>query len=138
MYVLGTYKGKMLYLAKVTNVVTMMQYYSGMSKGRIDNIYQVVDGELVRNEWLADENVHTEQGRIKRDLAGKYVILSDEYIYLGEDAVHIDSVSKYNARFRETKIYTDETALMIINNCMKYRDNKMHSPNNPYKKRGCR
>ncbi|MBO4456466.1 MAG: hypothetical protein J5802_01960 [Butyrivibrio sp.] len=135
-YVLGTYEDKMLYLAKVTNVVTMEQYFSGMSKGRTDDIFTLKDGKLIRNDWLREHDVHTEPGRVKRDLAGKYVLLSDDYIYLGKDAVHIDSVAKYNARFQETKFYDADTAMTIINDCLKYRDNKKHIPNEPYKKRG--
>jgi hypothetical protein len=135
-YILGTYKDKMLYLAKVTDVVTMEKYYSGMSKGRTDNIYEIVDGELVRNEQLVKQGVHTDPGRVKRDLAGKYVLLSDDYIYLGKDAVYVDSVAKYNAKFQETKTYSGEVAHAIINDCMRYRDNKKHLPNEPYKKCG--
>ena len=135
-YIIGTYKNKMLYLAKVTNVVTMEKYYSGMSKGRTDDIFCLKDGKLIRNDWLREHDVHTDPGRVIRDFAGKYVILSDDYIYLGEDAVYIESVAKYNARFEETKFYVDETAQKIISDCEKYRDNNTHFPTEPYKKRG--
>ena len=135
-YILGTYKDKMLYLARVTDVVTMEQYYSGMSKGRTDDIYKMVNGGLVRNDWLRDNNVHTKPGRVIRDIAGKYVLLSDDYIYLGEDAVFIDIVAKHNAKFQETKFYADEKAEKIISECKKYSDKKVHYPTEPYRKRG--
>ena len=38
-YILGTLNDKMLYLAKITNVVTMDEYFGGMSVGRTDDIY---------------------------------------------------------------------------------------------------
>ncbi|WP_155243702.1 hypothetical protein [Butyrivibrio fibrisolvens] len=135
-YIMGTYKNKMLYLAKVTSVVTMEQYYSGMSKGRTDDIFSLKDGKIIRNDWLKEYDVHTDPGRVLRDLAGKYVILSDDYIYLGEDAVYIESVVKNNAKFQETKLYVDETAKKIISDCENYRDNNTHIPNEPYIKHG--
>lgn len=66
-YILGTYKNKMLYLARVTNVVTMEEYFNGMSKGRTDDIYSLVKGELVRNKKLWDKGVHTAPERIMVD-----------------------------------------------------------------------
>ena len=138
-YILGVYKNKMLYFAKVTNVVTMEEYFGGMSKGRTDDIYSLVRGKLVRNKKLRNEDVHTEPDRVVKDLAGKYVVLSDDYIYLGEDAVAIDGVTQYYPNFQETKVYTDELAQKIVNECMKHRDNKEHAPTAPiYKKGKCR
>ena len=138
-YVLGTYQDKMLYLAKVTDVVTMEEYFSGRSKGRTDDIYKMSGGKLVRNNRLREEDVHTDEDRIKKDLAGEYVLLSEDFIYLGVDAVSIDIVEKYNAVTRETKVYKGETAEQIVAECRKYQDNKVHSPNKPYTKcGGCR
>jgi hypothetical protein len=127
-YILGVYKNKMLYFAKVTNVVMMEEYFGGMSKGRTDDIYSLVRGKLIRNQNLRNEDVHTEPDRVVKDLAGKYVVLSDDYIYLGEDAVVIDGITQYYPNFQETKVYTDELAQKIVNECMKYRDNKEHAP----------
>ena len=138
-YILGVYKNKMLYFAKVTNVVMMEEYFGGMSKGRTDDIYSLVRGKLIRNQNLRNEDVHTEPDRVVKDLAGKYVVLSDDYIYLGEDAVVIDGITQYYPNFQETKVYTDELAQKIVNECMKYRDNKEHAPTAPiYKKGKCR
>lgn len=136
-YILGTYKNKMLYLAKVTNVVTMEEYFDSMSEGRIDDIYDLVEGNLVRNNHLRAKNVHTAPDRIKKDIAGQYVVLSDNYVYLGADAVSIDSISKYYPNFQETKTYFDKEAKFIIDECMKFRDGKKHSPTTPIYKRGC-
>ncbi len=136
-YVLGTYENKFLYLARVKNVITMEEYYSGVSTGRTDDIYSMKDGILVRNDKLYKEEVHIEDGRIIRDLAGKYVLVSDDYIYLGRDAVFIDLIAKKNARFQETKSYHGESAEGIIEECLKYRDGRQHEPIAPYNKRGC-
>ncbi len=138
-YVLGVYKNKILYFARVTDVVSMEEYFGGMSKGRTDDIYSLVDGKLVRNNKLRKEDVHTEPNRVIKDLAGKYVVLSNDFIYLGEDAVAIDSISQYYPNFQETKVYTDKQAQKIVDECMKYRDDKKHTPTAPiYKKGKCR
>lgn len=138
-YILGTYKNKMLYLARVTNVVTMEEYFNGMSKGRTDDIYSLVKGELVRNKKLWDKGVHTAPERIIKDIAGIYVVLSDDFIYLGADAVSIDSIIQYYPKFQETKVYKDELAQKIVGECLKYRDGKVHAPVAPVnKRRGCR
>ncbi len=135
-YLLGTYNNKLLYLARVTDILTMKEYYCGLSKGRTDDIYRVKTGHLERNNWLKNLDVHTEPGRIIRDLAGEYVVLSEDYIYLGKDAMHIDILDKYNARYQETKLYKGKDAIMIIAECRKYNDGINHEPNSPFKKNG--
>ena len=138
-YVLGTHSNKFIYLAKITDVVTMEEYYSGMSKGRTDNIFDIVNGRLVRNNHLRRENVHTDPDRIMKDLAGRYVLLSDNYIYLGRDAVYDDVIFKYSPKFQETKVYSGNVADLIVEACEKYRDGKNHIPNEPFdEKDGCR
>lgn len=97
-YILGIFQDKMLYIAKVDNVITMEEYYNGTSKGRTDDIYSINNGKLERNKWLQKEEVHTEPGRIMRDLAGKYVLLSKDFVYLGKDAVDVRLLEKYIPR----------------------------------------
>ncbi len=139
-YLLGTYKNNFLYLAKVTDVITMNEYFGTMSKGRTDNIYSLKNGRLVRNQHLRNEGVHVDEARNIRDIAGEYVMLSDNFIYLGKDAVYIEIVDKYGARFRETKLYKGELAEQIVSECMKFKDSKLHTPTHPFKKKcgGCR
>lgn len=135
-YLLGIYKDKMLYFARVTKVVTMVEYFSLMAKDRTDNIYSVEDGRLVRNSNLRAPKVvpevHTEAGRVLKDIAGKYVLLSDDYIYLGRDAVNIDSLKEYIPKFQETKKYSGDKADLIITECLKWQDNKEHLPIEPF------
>ena len=135
-YVLGTYENKLLYLARVTGVVTMQEYFSGMSKGRTDNIYRVVQRKLKRNSHLVSEEVHTDPGRLVRDYAGEYVVLSDDFIYLGRDAAYNDLVAKYNAKSRETLLYKGTDAENLVKECKKYADGKQHAPTSPFKKTG--
>jgi len=135
-YILGTYKNRLLYLARVTEAITMEKYYDGRSKGRTDDIYSLINGGLVRNAVLRKQDVHTDPDRVIRDIAGKYVLLSRDFIYLGRDAVYLDIIQKYNARFRETKLYTGNVAEAIVAECLKYRDGKRHQPTKPIKKTG--
>ena len=114
----------------------MKEYFNGMSEGRTDAIYSIVGGELVRNKNLRQEKVHIEPDRIVKDFAGEYVLLSDEYIYLGQDAVQNEVVSRYTAKFQETKRYEGEIAEMIVSECRKYADGKKHLPHSPFKKTG--
>ena len=138
-YIVGTYQDKLLYCARVTDVITMGEYYSGMSKGRTDDIYCIKNGKLERNNHLYKERVHIEDYRVIKDLAGLYVLLSDDYIYLGRDAVHVDVLDEYNPKYQETKTYTGEKAEKIISACLKQRDEKNHAPTKPFpKKGGCR
>ena len=135
-YLLGIYKDKMLYFARVTRVVTMEEYYSAMSKGRTDDIYSVKAGQLIRNNHLRDKEVHTEVDRIKKDIAGRYVLLSDDYIYLGRDAVYVEALKKYIPKFQETKKYTGNEADEIIMECLKRRNHEKHIPITPFSARG--
>lgn len=135
-YIIGTYKNKLLYLARVTNVIPMIEYFDGRSKGRTDDIYSVVKKKIVRNKNLRKENIHTEADRIAKDFAGEYVLLSDDYIYLGCDAVQDELIARYNARFQETKKYTGRVAERLVKECQKYADGKKHVPHSPFTKIG--
>lgn len=79
-YLLGIHKDNILYVAKVTKVVTMEEYYSGMSKGRKDDIYEVIDNKLVHKKNVS---THNDPDQIARDISGKYVIISNEFRYFG-------------------------------------------------------
>ena len=93
---------------------------------------------LVRNKKLRKQEVHLETEKQIRDMAGEYVLLSDDFMYLGKDAVSVEAVTIYGARFQETKFYTGKTADEIIDACQAYKDNKKHEPNNAFKSKcGC-
>ena len=134
-YILGIYKNKLLYLARVTKVMTMKDYFKKESKGRMDDLYDVKDGPLHRNKHLFKEGVHTDE-QCERDIAGEYVLLSEYYTYLGRDAKEVALVTKEGPKFRETKHYTGKDADKIINACKKVWDDGEHLPNSPWI-RGC-
>ena len=62
---------------------------------------------------------------------GRYVILSNDYIYLGSDACEIEIVKEFGAKKQETKKYFDDEAKKIIDSCHVYYDNKKITPNQP-------
>ncbi len=130
-YILGIYKSMFLYLAKITDVKTMREYYSGLSKGRKDDIYIFTSGKLQRNSRFRDKKIHTEKLEIERDLAGEYVLFSDDFIYLGEDACPIELVNEYAPKHQETKVYNDDLANIIIAECCKSDKNTTHKPHYP-------
>lgn len=127
-YLLGMIKGKFLYLARITDIVTMTEYFDTMAFGRTDRIYSLVNGELIRNKHLRSQGIHIDELQRQRDLAGKYVLLSNDFIYLGKDAVYVKTVDEYGAKFRETKLYKGDTAERIIAECQNHRDGKKHEP----------
>lgn len=138
-YLLGTVKGKFLYLARITNIVTMVEYFDTMAFGRTDRIYSLENGRLIRNRHLRNEGVHLDELQHQRDIAGKYVLLSNDFFYLGKDAVYVETVDEYGAKFRETTLYTGDTAERIIAECQKHRDRKKHEPTERFKTKcgGC-
>lgn len=141
-YILGAYKGKFLYMAKVTKVVTMMEYFDGMANGRMDNIYTILNGKPIRNNHLRKEQVHLEADRKEKDFAGKYVLLSDDFIYLGRDAVENALITEHLPVSRETRIIEGDKAEKLVRECRKYKDDKVHLPNSPFSKKthcgGCK
>ena len=139
-YILGTYNKKFLYIARVTKVVTMEEYFDGMADGRTDNIYSFADGKLIRNENLRKECVHTDELQNMRDIAGKYVLLSDDFVYLGRDAVYIDQVEKQSPVSRGHRWVSGEIAEQIVKECYKFRDGRIHKPTSPLKNHcgGCK
>ena len=66
--------------------------------------------------------MHTDPERVIKDIAGQYVVLSDDYVYLGADAVSVDSITKYYPNFQETKVYKNNLAKKIVDECLKYSD----------------
>lgn len=74
-----------IYLAKVTGVIPMTEYYgpnSAKYQGREDHkAYQLVGDKLEPTE----DNPHKDSAdTIAKDIGGKYVVLSKDFIYWGE------------------------------------------------------
>ncbi len=134
-YILGTYKNDFLYLAKIKNSITMIEYYSDEQyKKRLDMIYDVDENKLKRNKHLEKEKIHIDKDQQKRDIAGEYVLLSQEYIYFGEDRIKFDKFITKMPQNREVKVYKDDEAKEIINWCLEKNDYKNHKPTDPIKR----
>lgn len=90
-YLLGVFKDRLLYYAKVTDAITMASYYgSAKSNRRFDNIYACDDNGfkgLIRNGNYP--LVHSDKKQISLDIAGEWVIVSDKFTYWGKDAPEI-------------------------------------------------
>ncbi|MBO6310691.1 MAG: hypothetical protein J6N70_18010 [Oribacterium sp.] len=136
-YIVGLYRNNFLYLARVTHVLSMKEYYQTTSKGRLDDIYSYIDGRLVRNHNLWDEGVHIDEAQNIRDIAGEYVLLSDDFIYLGKDAKESEMVREYAPPFRGCRLYEGEIAEKIVNECKKHCDGRVHKPNTPIRRSSC-
>lgn len=96
MYLMGIYKNKLLYYAKITKVITMEEYYSTKMKKkygkRKDHIFDYNGKELTRNNNLP--NIHPNNDKdeqFKKDIAGKDVVISDknQFSYWGRNAKKI-------------------------------------------------
>lgn len=76
------YGHSLAYMAKITDVIDYKTYYSRF-KSRLDCIY---DGKL----RLIPNDYHTERHR-QTDLNGRYVLVSDDFIFLGDKNIKIKS-----------------------------------------------
>jgi len=148
-YVLGIYKNKLLYYARVTDVITMLDYYSDINKimfgKRTDHIYDLKNGVLERNKFLP--HIHPKGDlQNERDKNGVYVIISNQFSYFGTSAPLIPkNVLDVLPQFRENKKYfTNESAFNIVNDFIQksvYYNGvvgKPHQPLKASKSGGCR
>ena len=70
-----------VYLAKIDEVIEMEEYYadSGRSKGRADDVYKVINGELISKA----NNPHKTHYLHEKDKGGQYVLCSHQFTYWG-------------------------------------------------------
>jgi len=76
-------KPQMIWMAKVTQVVTMKEYYNLYSERR-DCIYDD-NLNLLNNPFHYCSNIET-------DLGGENVLLSDDFVYFGVNHIDIDEI----------------------------------------------
>lgn len=72
-----------VYLAKIDNAIEMTEYFEEKNKysGRTDyKAYRTINGELKSQP----ENPHTTKDEQEKDINGKYVLLSNHFVYWGE------------------------------------------------------
>ena len=136
-YFAARYHKKFLFLAKLTEKVKMTEYFSDKGKKRTDGIYDYISGKgLVRNSKLkkgCKKAVHDNPEEIEKDLRGEYVLISKEYIYLGKDAVEVESLKIAAEKVRDFTILCGSDAEKIIEDCKQKDDKKEHKPNTSIK-----
>lgn len=93
-YLFGIYKNGMLYYARITDVLTMDEYFSTRGKSvygdRTDQIYDAEAGILKRNDLLP--HIHPKGSRQnEQDRNGHYVLVSRQFTYFGKNAPVIDA-----------------------------------------------
>ncbi len=104
----------MLFYAKIKEAAKMEEYFSDAGKSkygsRKDMIYNAIPDRqsdtgwsLKRNKLYEEKQVHTDEQQKKRDAAGGYVLVSEDFSYWGKDAWDID------ASFREMLPKRQET-----------------------------
>ena len=72
-------KPKIIYIARITNVITMNNYYKKYPN-RPDNIY---------NNKKLIKNIYHDCTNIKNDLSGINTILSNDFIYFGKNYINL-------------------------------------------------
>lgn len=114
-YLLGIYRNRLLYYAKVTDVMDMVEYFSENKKKKFgkrkDHIYDVREGRLERNDFVP--HIHA-KGNIRnaQDVNGMFAILSEEFTYFGRSAPNIpDDLLAILPKNRETKKYSGAVGL---------------------------
>lgn len=110
-YLFSIYKNSMLYYARITDVITMNEYFSTRGKSvygdRTDQIYDAEAGILKRNDLLP--HIHPKgSDQNEQDWNGHYVLVSRQFTYFGKNAPAIDAeILRMLPRNREVKRYAD-------------------------------
>ena len=104
------YRGRLVYIMRVTEKMTMKKYDGWAKKNCRIKIPSLKSEERVVGDSLYDfsggkkpkirKSLHGESSR-KNDLSGEYTLLSEEFIYFGEEAIIIPEYVKelaYQAR----------------------------------------
>ena len=157
-YVSGIYDNKLLYIAKIDKAITMKEYFNNKKyKNRLDQIYRL-NGEVLERDPNRLKGVHDNEHSNKCDINGKYVLISENFVYLGKDAIKVDEdILKFYPKNRgqlpigqhsytPANVLTDDnkknseelyTKLqkLIGENGHNLKNGKMSEPHNPIKSR---
>ena len=87
-YLMGIYKNKLLYFAKIAKILNMEDYFDPNSpyKGRHDDIYEIFSGGFKRN--VNNPKFHP-KGQIevhRKDWLGGYALISNCFAYWGKES----------------------------------------------------
>jgi len=85
---------KLVYAMKVNEKLTFDSYHKDERfKGRIDNIYfKNNEGAYTQ---IAKPKYHGSKGQMHHDMGSKYVLISKEFVYYGEEAITIPTDVKW-------------------------------------------
>ena len=111
-YLMGIYKNKLLYIAKITEILNMEDYYSSNSlyKNRLDYIYKALPGGFERNGNNPKFHPIGETAQHRKDRLGKYALISDCFAYWGKESKPIPQrVLSVLPKFQESKHYVLDT-----------------------------
>ena len=104
---------KIIYIAKISNKLKLNKYYTEF-KNRKDCIYD-------NNLTLIKNNYHN-NCNIKKDINGKYVLLSNEFIYFGNNFINVPQqikniVPKCQGHMSKKNIKYTEEFISVFNKC---------------------
>ena len=120
-YIMGIYKGTLLYFAKITKILSMREYFAPNSqyKNRHDYIYETLpDGfqqndnnpKFKRNDNNPKFHPKKDIARHKRDWLGEYALLSDCFAYWGKSSKPIsESLMDILPKHQENKHYKGDS-----------------------------
>ena len=142
-YVAGIYQDCILYVAKITKILRMEEYFSNPDyKNRLDYIYYPNTHKRNKNNRYFHPKEDIFQHR--RDWNGEYVLMSDCFSYNGKNYSDYGAkdIEIYLPQNRETKVYDDNSegvneVFGVIKECLK--DEKRCGPVTPIKDKckGC-
>ena len=127
-YVIGILKDKIIWCAQITEIKMITEYFSNEDSygSRLDFIYKVNPnslpsdkiGKLVRNEKHSLFHGKDMKEQHQRDELGKYVLISDNFVYFGKSGKEVDKklLDRLPKR-QETKCYdsSDEDLCALVN-----------------------
>ncbi|MGH2639310.1 MAG: hypothetical protein ACRDF4_08540 [Rhabdochlamydiaceae bacterium] len=109
--------GEIIYVAKVSEKpIDYDTYYeTPRFNGRIDNIYHHVNGD-----WKRDKNAfHNTEQQFRDDIGGKYVILSQDFLYFGRNCIQqpdgFDVLMPTSRKYRKTDLNKEPRLHQLLN-----------------------
>lgn len=147
-YVMGIYKNTLLYFAKITEVLSMRDYFSPKSryKNRHDDIYDVLPDDIKRNDNNPAFHPKEETTRHRLDWLGEYALISDCFAFWGKDSKAISKcLIDILPKYRESKLYKGDSPhceqvmdeLSILWNFKDIIQNEPHNYQRNQSRKGC-
>lgn len=134
-FVIGALKGRIIFVAKINEAILMIDYFSNEKyRKRMDCIYEVIknsNGDSIvirRKNYNLSFHGEKEPEAHKNDLNGRYVLLSNDFVYYGKEEKAFfndveDLFPKYQGHRRYPKMGQEADAVIqeriehFISNC---------------------